>query len=75
MRIVVPRVPMEPTMCASVDQSLYLVESQGASLVVLRLRQWFSSTTKFRVFNVPLEEGCHGSDLLQEKQYPISGMP
>lgn len=66
MRIVVPKVPMEP-MCASVDQSLYLVESQGALLVVLRLRQWFSSTTEFRVFNVPLEGcgkcWCHWSDL------------
>ncbi|CAL2268540.1 unnamed protein product [Prunus armeniaca] len=51
MRIVVPKVPMEP-MCASVDQSLYLVESQGALLVVLRLRQWFSSTTEFRVKNL-----------------------
>ncbi|PQP97893.1 putative F-box protein [Prunus yedoensis var. nudiflora] len=66
MRIVVPKVPMEP-MSASVDQSLYLVESQGALLVVLRLRQWFSSTTEFRVFNVPLEGcgkcWCHWSDL------------
>ncbi|CAB4315282.1 unnamed protein product [Prunus armeniaca] len=63
---------MEPTMCASVDQSPYLVESQGA-LVVLRLRQCFSSTTKFRAFNVPLEEGFHGSDLLQENSILFLG--
>ncbi|CAL9002908.1 unnamed protein product [Prunus brigantina] len=50
----------------------YAVDFDGnimvwALLVVLRLRQWFSSTTEFRVFNVPLEGcgkcWCHWSDM------------
>ncbi|KAI5325989.1 hypothetical protein L3X38_035063 [Prunus dulcis] len=50
MRIVVFRkVPMETHVC-SVDQSLYLVESQGALFGGSASRQWFSSTTEFSGF-------------------------
>ncbi|PRQ25506.1 hypothetical protein RchiOBHm_Chr6g0284431 [Rosa chinensis] len=61
------KIPMVPMYGQTTSQSLYMVESAGALLVVLQSRPRIGSieTTRFKVFEVPFgrEQGWEWSDL------------